>query len=103
MMKSNLAVLMASATEGPLKQKQVADATGIRPATISDIYHSRMKRMDMEVLEKAYDSVQQGARGIIFGRNIFMADNPKILTKALNDVINKDVTPKEAAKKYKLK
>jgi DhnA family fructose-bisphosphate aldolase class Ia len=58
---------------------------------------------DLAVLEKAHGSVQQGARGIIFGRNIFMADNPKILTKALNDVINKDVTPKEAAKKYKLK
>ena len=62
MMKSKLAVLMASATEGPLKQKQVADATGIRPATISDIYHSRMKRMDMEVLEKlcSYFECQPG-------------------------------------------
>ena len=58
---------------------------------------------DLEVLQKAYDSVQKGASGIIFGRNIFMAANPKVLTTALNDVINGGVLPKEAAKKYKLK
>ena len=58
---------------------------------------------DLAVLQKAYDSVQQGASGIIFGRNIFMAKNPKIITKALNDVINKGLSPKEAANKYGLK
>jgi len=52
MIKSKLAILMASAGDGPLKQKDVADATGIRPATISDIYHGRMKRLDIEVLNK---------------------------------------------------
>lgn len=57
---------------------------------------------DLSVLQKAYDSVQKGARGIIFGRNIFMAENPKILTKALNEVINNDMSPKDAARKYKL-
>jgi len=58
---------------------------------------------DLAVLQKAYDSVRQGASGIIFGRNIFMAQNPKVLTKALNDVINKGLSPKEAATKYELK
>lgn len=58
---------------------------------------------DLEVLQKAYDSVQQGASGIIFGRNIFMAENPKILTKALNEVINEGTSPRDAASKYGLK
>ena len=57
---------------------------------------------DLAVLKKAYDSVQQGARGIIFGRNIFMAEDPKTLTSALNDVINKDLKPAEAVKKHKI-
>ncbi|MCG9478580.1 MAG: hypothetical protein K9H14_00010 [Actinomycetia bacterium] len=57
---------------------------------------------DLEVLEKAYSSVKKGARGIIFGRNIFMADNPNSLIKALNEVINNDVPPKDAIVKYKL-
>lgn len=58
---------------------------------------------DLAVLEKAHASVQQGARGIIFGRNIFMADDPKLITKALNDVVNKGLSPKEAAANYGLK
>ena len=58
---------------------------------------------DLAVLKKAYDSVQQGASGIIFGRNIFMAKNPQTLTKALNDVINGGLNPKEAAGKYEFK
>lgn len=57
---------------------------------------------DLAVLQKAHDSVQKGARGIIFGRNIFMASDPKLLTTALNDVINQDMRPEEAARKYKL-
>lgn len=54
---------------------------------------------DLAVLKKAADSINQGARGIIFGRNIFMADDPPALVRALNAVINKGVSPEEAAAK----
>jgi DhnA family fructose-bisphosphate aldolase class Ia len=54
---------------------------------------------DLAVLRKAHDSVRQGARGIIFGRNIFMAKNPAGLIAALNDVINGGADPAEAAGK----
>ena len=57
---------------------------------------------DYDVLKKAADSVSRGARGIIFGRNIFMAKNPVSLVKALKDVINNDLEAKEAVKKYNL-
>ena len=57
---------------------------------------------DLEVLQKAARSVKRGARGIIFGRNIFMAKKPQELIKALNDVINEGMSPDEAAKKYVL-
>jgi len=57
---------------------------------------------DLNVLKKAKDSVDQGARGIIFGRNIFMADDPIKLVKALDDVINKGVDPEVAVKKGEL-
>ncbi len=52
---------------------------------------------DLDVLKKAHDSITQGARGIIFGRNIFMAKNPPALIKALNAVINDGVMPEKAA------
>lgn len=58
---------------------------------------------DLDVLKKAHDSIRGGARGIIFGRNIFMAKDPKNIVSALNDVINNNVTPEAAAKRYRLK
>jgi len=54
---------------------------------------------DLDVLKKAHASVEQGSRGIIFGRNIFMAENPPKLIKALNAVINDGVSPEDAARK----
>ena len=57
---------------------------------------------DLAVLQKAYNSVIRGARGIIFGRNIFMAKNPKKLIDALNEVMNDGAKPEDAAKKYAL-
>jgi putative autoinducer-2 (AI-2) aldolase len=55
---------------------------------------------ELDVLKKAYDTVTAGARGIIFGRNIFMSENPYALVKALNAVINEGVSSKEAYDKY---
>ena len=57
---------------------------------------------NIKVLQKAYDSISQGARGIIFGRNIFMAKDPIKIVKALNKVINGGISPEEVAKEYNL-
>ena len=46
---------------------------------------------------------KQGDRVIIFGRNIFMADNPVKLVKALNEIMNNNVEPLDAKNKYSLK
>ncbi len=65
------------------------------PVPIFTIGAEKLDR-DLDVLIKASDSVQQGARGVIFGRNIFMADNPPKMIQALNAVINDGVAPEEA-------
>jgi DhnA family fructose-bisphosphate aldolase class Ia len=57
---------------------------------------------DIEVLYKAYNTVSAGAKGIIFGRNIFMAKNPRNLIEALNDVMNNNISPEDAAGKFNL-
>ena len=57
---------------------------------------------DIEVLTKAQNTVKAGARGIIFGRNIFMASDPKNLISALNEVMNEETSPEEAARKFSL-
>ena len=58
---------------------------------------------DLAVLEKAAASLRQGARGIVFGRNIFMAADPPRLVAALNDVIDGGMSPAEAAKRHGLR
>jgi fructose-bisphosphate aldolase, class I len=57
---------------------------------------------DIDVLKKACNTVNAGAKGIIFGRNIFMANNPANIVLALNSVMNDGVSPEEAASKYNL-
>ena len=57
---------------------------------------------DLQVLQKAHDSISQGARGIIFGRNIFMAKDPAKITAALNDVVNEGLSPEDSAIKHGL-
>lgn len=51
---------------------------------------------DLDVLKKAEISIKQGARGIIFGRNIFMAEDPGKLIASLNRVINDGESPESA-------
>ena len=51
MIKSRLAILMAQHPDGPLKMVQVAQGSGVRQNTISAIYHSQMKRVDIDQLE----------------------------------------------------
>jgi len=50
--KSRLPVLMAEYPNGPLRFKQVAQATNIRPDTVSDIYYGRWKHLSQENLER---------------------------------------------------
>ncbi|MFO7536082.1 MAG: transposase, partial [Kiritimatiellia bacterium] len=57
---------------------------------------------DLDVLKKKADSVRAGARGIIFGRNIFMSKHPDRLIEARNDVINDGRSPEKAARRYRL-
>ncbi len=72
------------------------------PAPIFTIGAEKLNT-DLDVLKKAHDSIIQGARGIIFGRNIFMAEDPVKMVKALNEVLNDGSKPEEAAEKYGLK
>jgi len=40
-----------------MTQKQLSDATGIRPATISALYHESIKRIDTSHIEKLCDAL----------------------------------------------
>jgi DhnA family fructose-bisphosphate aldolase class Ia len=71
------------------------------PVPVFSIGAEKLKT-NFEVLEKAYNTIKSGGKGIIFGRNIFMSKNPSALISALDDVMNKGSNPEEVVVKYDL-
>jgi len=78
-----------------------SDIVSNTPVPVFSIGAEKLKN-DLDVLKKAYNTTRAGARGIIFGRNIFMAENPENLISALNDVMNNNIKPDAAFKKNNL-
>lgn len=50
----------------------------------------------MSVFEKSYAYLQQGAMGLVIGRNIYQHPNPTTITSAFMAMIHNDATPQEA-------
>jgi putative autoinducer-2 (AI-2) aldolase len=53
-----------------------------------------------EALQMAYNSVQAGAAGVDFGRNIFQDDNPVGMIKGIGAIVHENHTVKEALDMY---
>jgi len=55
------------------------------------------KQPEKDALNMAYDAIQAGAIGVDMGRNVFQSIDPVGMIKAVNAIIHKNVTPKEAS------
>ncbi len=53
---------------------------------------------DAEILQRTYELMQQGARGIVYGRNVIQHSNPGGMTRALMAIVHDDATPDAAIK-----
>lgn len=49
-----------------------------------------------EVLERSYGFLQQGAMGLVYGRNIYQHPNPSQVVKAFMAMIHQNATPEQA-------
>ena len=58
------------------------------------------KRPERDALQMAYDACQQGASGVDMGRNIFQADAPVPMMKAVREVVHNDMSPGDAFALY---
>ncbi len=56
------------------------------------------KAPEMEILQRTYDLMKQGASGIVYGRNIIQHENPSQMTRALMEIVHKSATPDQAMK-----
>ncbi len=55
------------------------------------------KVSDTEILTRTYDLMRQGAKGIVYGRNVIQHAKPAAITRALMAVVHDDATPEQAA------
>jgi putative autoinducer-2 (AI-2) aldolase len=51
---------------------------------------------ELDALTMAYNAIQGGAIGVDMGRNIFQSEDPVAMIQAVNELIHKNATPKEA-------
>jgi len=56
---------------------------------------------EKDAIQMAYDAIQAGAIGVDMGRNIFQSSDPVSMMKAVNSVVHKKYTPKEAYDLFK--
>lgn len=59
------------------------------------------KQPEKEALQMAYDAIHAGAIGVDMGRNIFQSASPVGMIKAVNAIVHKKATPKEAYDLFK--
>jgi len=59
------------------------------------------KQPEQDALQMAYDAIQAGAIGVDMGRNIFQSSKPIGMMKAVNAIVHKKATPKEAFNIFK--
>jgi DhnA family fructose-bisphosphate aldolase class Ia len=55
------------------------------------------KASDREILERTYGLMKQGARGIVYGRNVIQHHDPAGMTKALMAIVHNGASPEDAA------
>lgn len=51
-------------------------------------------------LKQTYDAINKGAIGVDMGRNIFQAENPEAMIKAVRDIVHEGYTAKKAYKTH---
>ena len=58
------------------------------------------KLPEKEALEMAYRAINEGAAGVDMGRNIFQAENPAAMIRAVREVVHEGAKPDAAFKMY---
>jgi len=59
------------------------------------------KLPELDALTMAYKAIQQGAAGVDMGRNIFLADDPVAMVKAVCAVVHNNEKPQQAFEMYR--
>ena len=90
-------VIKADPTDDPEDYPRVVQAAGTRPVLV----RGGGRVSDDEILRRTAAIMQQGAAGIVYGRNVVQHDNPGAMTRALMAVVHDGVSAEEAGKRLR--
>lgn len=85
-------VIKADPTDDVSVYHQVVEAAGEVPVLV----RGGGKVSDEEILQRTADLIGQGARGIVYGRNIIQHESPAAITRALMALVHDGITVGEA-------
>jgi fructose-bisphosphate aldolase, class I len=87
-------IIKADPTDDVSAYHQVVEIAGRIPVLV----RGGGKAPDREILERTEGLIQEGAAGIVYGRNIIQHADPAGMTRALMAVVHQGATATEAAR-----
>jgi DhnA family fructose-bisphosphate aldolase class Ia len=87
-------IIKADPTDNVADYHKIVRAAGNIPVLV----RGGGKASDEEILKRTYGLMQQGVKGIVYGRNVIQHNNPAGMTKALMALVHSNATPEEAVK-----
>ncbi len=88
-------IIKADPTDDVSQYARVIETAGRVPVLV----RGGGKAPEREILERTHALMAQGARGIVYGRNVIQHPNPSGIARALMSIVHEGATP-EAALKY---
>jgi len=87
-------IIKADPTDDPRDYHLVIETAGRIPVLV----RGGGKVSDREILDRTAELLRQGARGIVYGRNVIQHANPAGMTRALMSLLHENATPEQAAR-----
>lgn len=87
-------IIKADPCDNVAEYHRVIEVAGDKPVLV----RGGGRVSDAEIVQRTYDLMQQGAKGIVYGRNVIQHENPAGMTRALMAVVHDGATPAEAMK-----
>lgn len=84
-------IIKADPTDDINEYHQVIETAGRIPVLV----RGGGRATDEEILNRTYGLMEQGAKGIVYGRNVIQHANPGGMTKALMSIVHEDARPED--------
>jgi len=87
-------IIKADPCDNVQEYHRVIEIAGDKPVLV----RGGGKAPEEEILRRTYELMQQGARGIVYGRNVIQHPNPAGITHAFMAIVHDGATPQDAMK-----